>query len=162
MSAYISLVLGDLAIKIERRFISDDIPRMAIEGPKPERSADGTDIDFGSAYEDPFLLVFTALLDSPDDELINALYQEQQRRRRENLDYSILVIDTTSRHQERIPRTRAIAPATSILTLSPTYISYYPQLYCKFTTPPKLRSGGLNERSRCRWKSAITRWLHER
>lgn len=142
MSAYISLVLGDLSITIERRFISDDIPRMTIEGPKPERSADGTDIDFGSAYEDPFLLVFTALLDPPDDELVNALYMEQQRRRRLGLDYSILAIDTTSRHQERIPRTRAIAPSTSILTLSPTYISYYPQLYCKFTAPPKISQRG--------------------
>jgi hypothetical protein len=72
------------------------------------------------------------------------MYWEHQRLRKNYLNASILLIDTTRTFKERSPRTRAIAPApfNAVKQVGTYWISYYAQYWAWFDAQPEFTQAG--------------------
>lgn len=131
MAGYISLTLGTLSITL-KKFIPGPVPRLKIEQTEAKRTALGYIVAVGKNYEDQHLFEFSCLVLEQEYKILDAMYWEYHRRRRDKVANNYLtLIDTTSFFQEKSPRTRATAPSpdNTVTTLGTDngYLSYYAQ-----------------------------------
>lgn len=136
---YIALSLDTLAVKLDR--FSNPPRRSDVTQGGTSYSLIGTPIDSGQQYEPPALWELSASLSIEEYAQLRAMYELQDRRRRNLVAYAIRIHDTILPYFEtRTVATRAIVPtftATSIagvglrypaqwngriLTLQPTII----------------------------------------
>lgn len=128
--AYIKLSIAGFSITFSK-FLADSIPRVEPNENNLEYSAYSTPALMGSFSEPANLWNVDAYCSREDYQKLLCLYHESDYRRRNKLDYRIVLEDTTLPFTERSPRTRAIVAGTSEETVSGTvdYTSYSARYY---------------------------------
>lgn len=139
MPGYIRLVYQTIDITFEPgTIVSGAPPRIFYEMPENARSMLGYIINKGRIYEEHHLFEFGIIWDERKRQQINALYQLWHRERRNRRDTKILLIDTTTRLEEPMPRSRAIAPPPddSIEIFDDIFCSYFAQFWVNWAKRP--------------------------
>ncbi len=152
---YISLALDDYFFEIatfgDTCFAGQEaFPRLRMERESVEITDHGNFVDYGSAYEDPHMYDFSALMPLNQAYKLQSMYDEYRWRVRQkdvvNYNPDILLIDAYQPYEERVPLTRATAPAPfDVITYSGTGGSkaqYYARFYVRFIKRPEFKQEG--------------------
>lgn len=132
----LTLTLDTLTVTISR-LRDPKLPRAIVNPATNEFTAKGYPVLRGSSVQTKQLWSVGCRVFPEEYDILKAIYEESDLRRRELVDPAILVFDTWQRFSERAPRTRAIAPSTSEILLSPQ-VQYYAQFNAWFTKPPEI------------------------
>lgn len=141
----LTLSLNGLSLKLNK-FTDNKLPRAVIDPyGGVEYSIYGTPIGDGPAFEPKFVWAVTAFVDKDQERLIGAIYAEFDRLRRTQPYQSanILLIDINQEYQEKLPRTRALAPDTTQQFVGAAHVSYFAQFYVWMVKPPELVENGI-------------------
>ncbi|MGL4618742.1 MAG: hypothetical protein ACRCZS_06740 [Chroococcidiopsis sp.] len=136
----LTLSLAGLTVSFNK-FTSSDYPRILVTPlSQVEYSASGTPSISGTLYQPKYLWNFTAFCDFTQRNLIEALAEEFDYRRRNLFDADILLEDTTALIVERAPQTRVNVGA--IDTIPGGYLAYHAAFKCALTDVPKFTQQG--------------------
>ncbi|MBE9178592.1 hypothetical protein IQ268_08475 [Oculatella sp. LEGE 06141] len=133
------LQIANLSVSLDV-FASKEYPRIRADIGKVSYTAAGTPVGSGTFYEPKHLWDINVLLEDRELHLLKLIYAEHDFRRRSLQDANVTIIDTTQYYEERLPRTRAIAPGTEQLDLpepNPTHCLYYAQFKAWFSQEPR-------------------------
>jgi hypothetical protein len=132
----ITLTLGSLSITV-LAFMEAKPPRVRVAKAENQRSAQGTLIAFGSAYELPFMWELQALVTIEDWKKLELIAWEHDSLRRSFQNSDILAVDTFQPIREKLPRSRALAPGTTETTITTGYVEYFAQYYVWLSRHPE-------------------------
>lgn len=122
----IKLTIADISV-ILSKFLSNDYPRITVEPlTTVEYSAFGNPGLSGTYYQAKYLWSINAAIYPEQKELLEIIWDESERRRRNLEDADILIYDYSSTIKEKT-RTRQLIPGTSEVIINGNYISYYAQ-----------------------------------
>jgi hypothetical protein len=138
----LTLSISGLQLSI-KKFTDNKLPRVIVEPyPNLEYSVYGTPVGDGPLFSCKYIWSISTILTIDECRVLGAIYQEFDTQRRNLESASITLIDTNQSVEEKSPRTRAIAPDTSAISLPNSYVSYYGQFYVWFTKPPDFQDSG--------------------
>jgi hypothetical protein len=138
----ITLSIASISVILDT-FINTDYPRIeARENGGVAYSIAGTPAVSGFVYEPKHIWVISALCSSAQWDALEAIYLESERRRRNLLDYDVLIEDLVTDFKELQPRTRSLIPDTLEELLYGSYSKYYAQFKAAFTERPKRTETG--------------------
>jgi hypothetical protein len=133
MSGKLELSIDGFSVAIDR-FVNQEYPRLTVEGnASMSYTASGVAVGGGSIREAYYLFDVSGWVGQSEREQLQLIWAEHDRRRRLSQNCNILVTDTTQYHEERLPRTRAIAPGTAPKNFpenNPSHCLYYAQFFC--------------------------------
>lgn len=135
----LKLSIGTLSVTFDK-FTNTEYPRIKVNPATVEYSAFGTVALGGSYYESKYLWNFQAFCDFTQRNLIEAIAEEFDYRRRNLLDAGILLEDTTAKFIERAPQTRA--NVGSIDLIDGGYLAYDAVFKVALTDMPKFTQQG--------------------
>jgi hypothetical protein len=140
--AYLELTINGLTVRLER-FLNETQPRIDATGNESNLTytASGAAVVGGSSFESLSIWNVEAPISATDAQTLKLIYTECDYQRRMQGNFNILVTDTTQLHEERSPRTRALAPNTSVISRSP-YVLYYARYYAVMLKKPEFRIMG--------------------
>lgn len=150
-SKTIDLSISGISVSL-RLFNSEDYPRVAADdGASVAYSANGATIGRGRLYEPKHLWDLTTYCTQAEEEMLRLIWAEHDHLRRSLQPCNILVVDRTQVVEERLPRTRAIAPGSTAIyypiTGTATHILYCAQFYAWMTAKPKFSRVGLHRQA---------------
>lgn len=133
----ITLSLGSLSLTLNK-FTGTDNIRSSFQVPCTlEFSALGTPAIGGIAVEAKHIWSFGAAVNQSERDTLEAIIWEFQYRRRNLLNYDVLISDSTSRIVERLPRSRTLVPLTTERLIGVTHTAYFGHFLGVFTEIPK-------------------------
>jgi hypothetical protein len=130
---FLKLEIAGFTCTIDR-FVNGEYPRIGSDGNAAVTyTASGVPVGSGNRNEAPYLFDVSGLLWTEEKEQLQLIWAEHDRLRRANQPCNILVTDTTQLHEERLPRTRAIAPSTTQRNFPATKRPVYTQRWTDWT-----------------------------
>jgi len=122
----IKLTIADISVTLNK-FLSNDYPRITVEPlTTVEYSAFGNPALSGTYYQAKYLWSVNAAISPKEKELLEIIWDESERRRRNLEDPDIVIHDYSSTIKEKT-RTRQLVPGTSEAIINGNYVSYYAQ-----------------------------------
>ncbi len=137
----LKLSIGSLNVTFDR-FTNTEYPRIKVNPATVEYSAAGTVALGGLYHEQKYLWSFTAFCDRTQRNLIEAIAEEFDYRRRNLFDADILLEDTTALIVERAPQTRVNVGAVD--TIASGYLAYHAAFKCAITDLKFTQEGRLD------------------
>lgn len=136
----LTLSLAGLTVSFNK-FTSNEYPRMLVTPlSQVEYSAYGTPSISGTLYQPKYLWNFQAFCDRTQKNVIEAIAEEFDYRRRNLFDADILLEDTTALIVERAPQTRLAVGAIDVIPGG--YLAYHAAFKCALTDVPKFTLSG--------------------
>jgi hypothetical protein len=137
---YLNLAIGALSVNIIEFWEPDGYPRKPLSSEQGKRSMWGARIryGFGTVRPNPYFFQFTAVLAIADSQtLFNIYWRHKELADTNQVSSEIIVTDAIHPFRERIPRTRAKAPAPfDGETINNGLVEYYARFSCDFVTEP--------------------------
>jgi hypothetical protein len=145
MTRALTLSLAGLTV-VCQSFKDFKFPRVHGDKAKSNRSSYGAFINYGLSYE-AHIWEFVVSLPESQWQILEAIYKEQVYRIDAELNPDILLVDTLMPIVERLPRTRAVAPAplNIITTFGSNYAKFYAQFYAQIEVAPEIVDFGVDK-----------------
>lgn len=135
----LKLSIASLSVTFDK-FTNTEYPRIKVNPVTVEYSAHGTVALGGPLYESKYLWSFQAFCDFSQRNLIEAIANEFDYRRRNLMDADIMLEDTTAKFIERAPQTRTHVGAIDLIDGG--YLAYDAVFKVAITDVPKFTQQG--------------------
>jgi hypothetical protein len=135
MPGSLKLILDSFSVDLIR-FAENGYERIFAQTGDTTYSLLGTAIDDGGHHEPKHLWTIGAVCTQEQWQIINAIFQRQERNRRNQQDYSILIHDTIQYYNEDIPiASRQPVPLSQLQLIPGGGVRYFAQFKARMFEP---------------------------